>query len=443
MKRSLLIQQLATTILAGETTASEIVKRCSHTLGSHWKWLPPLAKRYEATFAEGPRPRRREVEHFIREDRGFLRAWQKYGSEFTVEQWLTPRQQMQPVAAASTWDLPQIESVGDLAAWFGVSVDDLAWFADLKGLNHRSATAQLGHYHYRALVKDSGDIRLIEAPKRRLKQLQQQVLSRILEKVPPHPAVHGFVKGRSITTCVSLHTGKAVVMRLDLKDFFPSFCAARIQTMFRTFGYPERVADMLGGICTNFIPSSVFARENFDPPLSLQARQWMRDLYCRPHLPQGAPTSPLLANICCYRLDCRLTGLARSASATYTRYADDLAFSGEAEFARSGERFALHVAAICLEEGFHVNHRKTRIMRQGVRQRVVGLVANQHPNVIRTDFDRFKATLHNCLRSGPAAQNRGAHADFRAHLEGKVAFVESVNAARGLRLRNLLRRIEW
>jgi hypothetical protein len=107
-----------------------------------------------------------------------------------------------------------------------------------------------------------------------LKQLQQQVLSGILEKVPPHPAVHGFVKGRSVRTCVSLHSGKAVVLRLDLKDFFPSFSAARIQTMFRTFGYPERVADVLGGICTNFVPTAVLAREKFDSSIGLQVRQW-------------------------------------------------------------------------------------------------------------------------------------------------------------------------
>ncbi len=213
--------------------------------------------------------------------------------------------------------------------------------------------------------------------------------------------------------------------------------------MFRTLGYPESVADHLGGICTNFTPAAVFAKQSFTPPLSLEARQWARDLYCRPHLPQGSPSSPLLANICSYRLDCRLAGLAGSAGATYTRYADDLAFSGGAEFERVAERFGLHVAAICMEEGFHVNHRKTRIMRQGVRQHVVGLVVNQHPNVIRADFDRLKATLHNCVQFGPASQNKKSHPEFRAHLEGRVAFVESINAAKGQRLRALLDHIVW
>lgn len=443
MKRSLLIQQLATAILAGEANTAQIVERCSETLGSRWPWLPSLAKTYVRNFNGQTRPRHREVEKFIRNHRAFQQAWSKHRRQIKVARWLFPGQKMQPAAVATAWHLPRIDSIGDLAEWLAVSVEQLQWFADLKGLNHRSATPQLGHYHYRVLIKDSGDIRLIESPKTRLKELQKKILLGILERVPPHPAVHGFLKGRSIRTCVSEHTGKSVVLRLDLKDFFPSFPAARIQTMFRTLGYPEPVADLLGGICTNFVPSAVFAKHNFDPPLTLHARQWARDVYCRPHLPQGAPTSPLLANICSYRLDCRLAGLARTAEATYTRYADDLAFSGGAEFERVAERFGLHVAAICMEEGFHVNHRKTRIMRQGVRQHLVGLVANRHPNVIRADFDRLKATLHNCVRLGPASQNRKSHPEFRAHLEGRVAFVESINAAKGQKLRVLLNQVAW
>ncbi len=115
-------------------------------------------------------------------------------------------------------------------------------------------------------------------------------------------------------------------------------------------------------------------------------------------------------------MDCRLTGLARSAGAEYTRYADDLAFSGGEEFERVVERFSTHVAAVLLEEGFTVNHRKTRIMRQGVRQRLAGLVANERMNVIRADFDRLKATLQNCVRfwsgesepDGPSALSRAS-----------------------------------
>jgi RNA-directed DNA polymerase len=169
----------------------------------------------------------------------------------------------------------------------------------------------------------------------------------------------------------------------------------------------------------------------------------VRALYARPHLPQGAPTSPALANLCAYRVDCRLAGLAKSAGAQYTRYADDLAFSGDEEFERRVERFSTHAAAILHEEGFNVHHRKTRIMRQGVRQHLAGLVANRRVNVIRTDFDRLKATLTNCGRLGPENQNRDGHANFRSHLQGRVAFVESINPAKGKRLRTIFDRIHW
>src|ERR1700749_2767974 len=159
--------------------------------------------------------------------------------------------------------------------------------------------------------------------------------------------------------------------------------------------------------------------------------------YFQPHLPQGAPTSPMLANLCAYRLDCRLAGLAKSTDAIYTRYADDLAFSGNAEFEKGVERFSAHVAAIALEEGFQVHHRKTRIMPQGVRQRLAGVVVNQHLNVARSDFDRLKAILTNCVRLGFESQNRENHPQFRVHLDGKVSFVEMVNPARGERLRRI------
>ena len=123
--------------------------------------------------------------------------------------------------------------------------------------------------------------------------------------------------------------------------------------------------------------------------------------------------------------------------------ATHLAFSGTEELERRIERFSTHVAAILHEEGFAVHHRKTRIMRQGVRQYLAGLVANQRINVIRTDFDRLKATLTNCVRRGPESQNREAHPSFRLHLEGRVRFVETINPEKGKRLRAIFETIEW
>ena len=429
MRNPSLLRALARSFPGGEPTLEQIAARAGWTLGKDWRWLKPLARRYLNTFAAPTRPRHKDVVRFLLADRGFARAWSKYFHELSVAQWIAEPEQMQPVQAAADWNLPRIESVGELCDWLWLNPVQLEWFADLKGLAHKKDRSRLAHYHYRVLPKPDGNIRLIEAPKPRLKKLQRQILTEILDRIPPHPAAHGFLKGRSIKTFTAPHMGQRVVLRMDLQDFFPTFAAARIQTLFRTIGYPEPVADLLGAICTN-AASRGLLRDNRDA----------RDLYARPHLPQGAPASPALANLCSYRMDCRLAGIAESAGARYSRYADDLAFSCGEGFDSRVERFSTHVSAILLEEGFRVNHRKTRIMRQGVRQHLAGLVVNRHRNVKREDFDTLKAILTNCARLGPESQNRAAHANFRAHLEGRV---ESINAAKGQRLRTIFERITW
>jgi RNA-directed DNA polymerase len=241
--------------------------------------------------------------------------------------------------------------------------------------------------------------------------------------------------------------GQRVVLRMDLQDFFVSFPGARIQSFFRTAGYSEQVADLLGGLATNAVPRSVWrsllttAQPDVRPD---QEQLWqIKAMYARPHLPQGAPTSPALANLCGYRMDCRLHGLAQHAGAVYTRYADDLAFSGGEIFARGITRFSTYVAEILNEEGFAVNHRKTRIMRASVRQHLAGMVTNQRLNVPRMEFDLLKATLTNCVRHTPAAQNREGHPHFREHLAGRISFLESVHPERGRRLRALFDEIQW
>lgn len=440
MPASFLLRALARSLVAGEaTTPEQVMNRASRTLGKQWRWLRPLAERYSKRFSGKTRPRLREVVRFLREDHGLKRAASEHG--LWIEHWTNEPQRMEPVPAARLWNVPEIRSVGELAEWFGIEIGDLEWFADLKGLTARNPSPKLNHYHYCLRRKSSGGVRLIEAPKPRLKEIQRQILARMLEMVPLHPAVHGFAKGRSIKTFVAPHVGQRILLRMDLENFFPSFAAARIQTFFRTLGYPETVADLLGGVCTNVVPRYVWS--NVPADIHAAEIRGARQMYSRPHLPQGAPTSPALANLCSYRMDCRLAGLARSAGAVYTRYADDLAFSGGTEFDRHVDRFSIHVGAILLEQGFNVQFRKTRVMRQGVRQHLAGLVTNQKVNIMRTDFDRLKAILTNCVRMGPASQNREGHPEFRAQLAGKISFIEMINPAKGKRLRALYEKVVW
>jgi hypothetical protein len=156
-----LLAALARSFLAGDMTVDGIVDRGSKTLGRNWRWLRPLARRYVKSFSGETRPRQRDIIQFFLIDPGFRRAWSKYFDELSIAQWLGDPQQMQPVAAAASWDVPVIESVGALADWLNVTADELLWFADLKGLACKTNRLRLAHYHYRVLAKKSGAIRLI------------------------------------------------------------------------------------------------------------------------------------------------------------------------------------------------------------------------------------------------------------------------------------------
>jgi RNA-directed DNA polymerase len=444
---TLFLRIVARALVAGEQAPDAIAARLTETLGHPWRWIPELARRYRAIFAPHTRPRLRDVVAFLHNDAAFLRACQRHAHALRIAQWTTDPARMAPVRAARNWPIPAIETIDALCQWLSLTPGELAWFADRKHLAAKSTPPSEGnpvplqHYHYRILAKPNGAIRLIEIPKPRLKELQRQILHEILDHIPCHEAVHGFRKARSITTFATPHIGQTVVLRMDLQDFFPSFSAARVQALFRTAGYPESVADVLAGICTNVAPRGLFTRHqlSLDPTLVRNART----LYGRPHLPQGTPTSPALANCLTYRVDCRLSGLAAIAGATYTRYADDLAFSGDNAFARRAARFSLHVAAILDEEGLAIHHRKTRLMRRSVRQYLAGTVLNQHLNIPRPDFDRLKATLTNCLRNGHSTQNRDAHPNFREHLAGRISFVRMVNPAKAQKLLDIFNQIDW
>jgi hypothetical protein len=426
---------MASSLLAGEFSVDAAHGRLQRTLGRRWLWARPLAGRFIAAFRDGTRPRHVDAVHFLANDRQLQRDYWRNRWYVRIAAWIPEPAVMRPVPAMRSWDVARIETLGELAQWLSVRPQELEWFADLKVLGNKLDNAKLQHYRYKMIRKRSGAVRVIESPKPRLKEMQRRILSEILDRVPAHPAAHGFVKARSIVTFAEAHSGKSLVLRMDLEDFFPQFPAARVQAFFRTLGYPESVADALGGICSNAVPRNAWSHR----PLGIDPTPWSqaRALYGFPHLPQGAPTSPALANIEAYRLDCRLAGLSESVGANYGRYADDLAFSGGGEFARCLERFATQVAAISMEEGFSINFHKTRLMRQGVRQHLAGLVVNQKPNLKRRDVEKLEAILFNCARFGIETQNREGVPDFRAHLAGRIGFVEMVNPVTGARLRRI------
>jgi RNA-directed DNA polymerase len=339
------------------------------------------------------------------------------------------------------WQLPQLTTVGQLAGWFGLTPHELQLLADPHGLESHRQIPAARNYHYRSIRKRGGRPRLFEIPKQRLKEIQRQLLTDVLDRIPAHACSHAFRRGRSIRTCLLPHVGKQIVLHYDLREFFPSIRASRVFGMFRMLGYPESVARLLSGLCTNRTPRHV--REELRADSNATDAAAIDLVYRSPHLPQGAPTSPAIANLIAYRLDCRLQGLAQTMGASYTRYADDLIFSGGKELRSELHRFGTFALAIVIDEGFRIRHRKTRIMPQGGRQQVGGVVVNQKLNVPRREYDNLRALLFNCVHLGPESQNRGGHGDFRAHLLGRIGWVCMGHAHRREKLMILFDQIHW
>jgi RNA-directed DNA polymerase len=333
-----------------------------------------------------------------------------------------------PAEMTPRWPVPVLSTPGQIAAWLDVPIGRLDWLADLKGLTLKQTEPKLRHYVNVWIPRRRGKPRLLEVPKAQLKAIQRRILHEILDRIPPHEAAHGFRAKRSIVSYVQPHVGRRIVLHFDLRDFFTSVSAARVRAIFRTAGHPGEVAHLLAGLCTTRTPEEV------GPP----GPRWRLR-----HLPQGAPTSPALANLAAYRLDLRLQALAQALGANYTRYADDLAFSGAQRLERAAKRIQVLVAVIAAEEGFELHFRKSRFMRQAVRQQLAGVVVNVHPNLRREIYDELKATLHNCVRNGPVSENRAGHADFRRHLLGRIAHVKMLHPPRGAKLQALFDRIIW
>ncbi len=329
-------------------------------------------------------------------------------------------------------DLPRLETIADLRSWSGVSTTEIRWLCKRKNPN-------VSHYCRRIFRKRNGQLRLIESPKFKLKRLQRDLLNGIVAAIPTHPASHGFCAARSVLTFIESHIGKTRVLKLDLQDFFPGIRAGRVFGLFRTMGYLPAVASLLTDLCVSSVPRDELL------PLTRHAphdtRHQIEALYAQRHLPQGAPTSPALANLCAFKLDARLSGLAHKLQISYSRYADDLVFSADSPIL--SRNLAKRIVSIIREEGFVVNDRKTKWMFSGQRQRITGIVINNKPNIDRRSIDRLKAILHNCCRYGPGTQNRENKRDFRAYLLGKIAWVKQVNSARGEKLMKVFQEIDW
>jgi RNA-directed DNA polymerase len=224
--------------------------------------------------------------------------------------------------------------------------------------------------------KKSGGTRTILAPISPIKIIQEK-LKQILDTLyNPKPSTHGFLRGRSIVTNARLHKKRRYILNIDLENFFPTIHFGRVRGLFMGTPYHLgiEVATILAQICCH---NSI--------------------------LPQGAPTSPVISNMICSRLDAQLQRLAKENYCTYSRYADDITFSttrsrfptGLANLSDIGQvELGSQLRGVIEDNGFKVNPRKTRLQTRLQRQEVTGLTVNRYPNIRRRYIKQVRAILH-------------------------------------------------
>ncbi len=432
--RHLFTEAIADILLCGSWQPRTMMQRIYWLLQTKPLWVAPLVDQIFVKFcANYPDITKQHIVEFIINDPHFSDFWSLQPHQIRIRQYNLEAIRTPP--AKLNCETPQLQNLKQLATWLGLNFGQLENYAANWRIPSQKTPTHFRHYHYHWVKKKHGH-RLIEAPKQRMADVQRQIYQGILIHIPLHKACHGFRKKYSCRSYVEPHAGKSVVIHMDLENFFTAIPLRRIHALFTTIGYNESIAQRLAGLCTNQTPIDIIKQ---NPQLSWQQRKQLQ----APHLPQGSSSSPALANLSAYKLDLRLAALAKKLGAKYTRYADDLAFSGDFAFARIAQHFHFLVAQIAVSEGFSVNYRKTRIMRQGVSQRLTGMTLNRFPNYPRKDYDQLKAILYNCVKFDPQSQNRKQHPEFKAHLQGRIAYVHSLNPEKAEKLYRLYEKITW
>jgi RNA-directed DNA polymerase len=283
-----------------------------------------------------------------------------------------------------------ISTIEDLARILGTTPSNLEWVLSRVRSFYRSKQRQ----------KSNGSFRTLWIPSGALRDLQQSILSEILSRVPPSVCSHGGIRGRSQLTNAAHHKGKPFLSTLDIRDFFPSVKPQRVNVLFSDLGFSGDALNVLTKLTT-----------------------WEFQL------PQGAPTSPRIADLVLSKLDSRMLKLARLHKVTYTRYADDLAISG----GRRVKSIRKLQEKILVSEGFSIKEqpgRKSIMSRETDRQELTGLVVNRKVNLAREKRSAIINEAKAVIRSGNAPTPSQV---------GKVGWLASVNSEAGA---NTVRRLK-
>lgn len=307
--------------------------------------------------------------------------------------------------------LPKFETFSQLASAMGFEPQDLVWLCYERG------ATDVDHYTRFEIPKRSGGTRLISSPKPKMRKAQVWVNENILSHLEPSKYCYAFRPGVSIVDNATQHLNKALIVKCDIKDFFPSITFERVRGYFQYLGYNPGISTVMALVCTDAPRVRVTIRGK-SQIVAVGERS----------LPQGACTSPALANLIASRLDSRLAGFAKSFGSdwTYTRYADDLTFSSSDAEANLGQ-FLAAVARITKDEWFEIKREKTRIMRSPMRQSVTGLLVGSEVRIPKETVKKIRALFHNIETKGQDAVSDQLGRNALPVAKGYWAYLHMVN----------------
>ena len=264
-------------------------------------------------------------------------------------------------------------------------------------------------YYYKKLIKGK-KIRVFRVPTGKLLRIQKSIKTKVLDPLALPATMHGWRRRHSTKTYVADHIHRKVVINIDLQDFYPSVSGGRVCTFWKSIGYSPGAARLLTALTV-----------------------------CDNQLPQGGKCSSLIGNQVLRHLDKRLHCLALLHDLRYSNYGDEITVSGRIRAVKLKKL----LERIIEQEGFVVNPQKIKVRYQHERQELAGIVVNKKPSVGRDRYRDLRATLHNCLKYGPASQNRESHPKFKFHLLGRIGYVRNINRRLGERLLGEYRKIQW
>lgn len=310
--------------------------------------------------------------------------------------------------------LPALQDVLELAEKLETTVSELRYLSFYRPLT------KVSHYIRYAIPKKTGGLRHISAPMPRLKKVQRSILNNLLSNIPISDYAHGFVSDRSIVSNARPHIKADLVVNMDLKDFFPSLDFKRVCGLYRKLGFSDQIATVLALICTEPVEEKIKVDGEI---FYLSEGERV--------LPQGSPCSPAITNIICRRLDQRMAGIGRKLGFTYTRYADDMTFSGSESNRNNIKKLMWQTQAVIKDEDFTLHPDKTRIMSNGARKEVTGIVVNEKANISRKKLKQFRALLFQIEKDGLKGKTWGNSDDLLASIQGFARYVYMVDSVKG------------